>query len=339
MLASNFPLEKEMSTMTGAGVESGRWAMHWGREVPLHRRERGPDRLDGLGPRDRQSGQAGVPRLARHHLRARLERASSRQGNSPPTGTAAYVAFVSAAVKRYGPNGTFWTLNPSIPKRPIRDWQIWNEPNQAVFYWSDQPFAKDYVALLKASRKAIKALDPKARIVLAATVGDISADRKTAPALQSIYKAGGRGLFDVAAVHPFTFRVTNVMLLLDAYRATLNKNGDEKVPLLITELTWPSAKGKVTKPYGYETTESEQASRVREVMPKLVKLRSKLRLETVIWYTWSTTDTGKSSSFDYAGLRRWTGSKLVSKPAYSAYKAMALKYEGYKKKSRVLGGC
>jgi hypothetical protein len=140
-------------------------------------------------------------------------------------------------------------------------------------------------------------------------------------------------------VHPFTYRVKNVMVLLDAYRATLNKNGDSKKPMLITELTWPSAKGKVAKPYGYETTESEQASRIREVMPQLVKRRSKLKLETVIWYTWSTTDTGKGSSFDYAGLRRWTGSKLVSKPAFSAYKSEALRYEGCKTKSRVLGGC
>ena len=261
------------------------------------------------------------------------------QASSPPEGTANYVRFVQAAVRRYGPDGTFWEQNPSIPKRPIHDWQIWNEPNQAKFYWSDQPFAKDYVALLKASRSAIKKLDPKARIVLAATVGDISSDRKSAPALQAIYKAGGRKLFDVAAVHPFTYRVKNVMLLLDAYRRTLDKNGDRKKPMLITEMAWPSAKGKGTPLYGYETTESEQAKRIREVMPELVKRRSKLRLETVIWYTWSTTDAGKSSSFDYAGLRRWTGSKLVSKPGFGAYKSVALKYEGCKKKKRVLGSC
>jgi hypothetical protein len=260
------------------------------------------------------------------------------QAASPPKGTTDYVRFLEAAVRRYGPDGTFWKANPSIPKRPIRDWQIWNEPNQAAFYWSDQPFAKDYVALLRASRTAIKRLDRKARIVLAATVGDISSDRRTAPALQSIYKAGGKGLFDIAAVHPFTYRVKNVMLLLSAYRNTLNKNGDKKMPLLITEMAWPSAKGKVPKLYGYETTESEQAKRVREVMPQLVKERSKLRLQTVIWYTWSTTDKGDNSFF-YAGLRRWTGSKLVSKPAFSAFKSMALKYEGCKTKRRVVGGC
>jgi hypothetical protein len=353
MLAAAFPLEKEWGVMTGAGVESGRWAMHWGlmqpyktmAEVPEAERFRYTD--EGGIPTDWTGSDLVIGNLAKRGFRVWPDITFAPawaarhpgQGNSPPVGTASFVAFAQAAVKRYGPNGTFWTANPSIPKRPIRDWQIWNEPNQAAFYWSDQPFAKDYVALVKASRKAIKALDPKARIVLAATVGDISADRKSAPALQSIYKAGGKGLFDVAAVHPFTYRVTNVMLLLNAYRATLNKNGDKKKPLLITELAWPSAKGKVTKPYGYETTESEQASRVREVMPLLVKQRSKLRLETVIWYTWSTTDTGKGSSFDYAGLRRWTGSKLVSKPAFSAFKSMALKYEGCKTKSRVLGGC
>jgi hypothetical protein len=353
MLAPGFPLEKEWGVMTGAGVESARWAMHWGLIQPYKTMDEVPeaDRFrftdEGGVPTDWTGSDLVIGNLAKRGFRVwpditfapRWAARHPGRANSPPEGTADYVEFVEAAVKRYGPNGTFWAANPTIPKRPIHDWQIWNEPNQAAFYWSDQPFAKDYVALLKASRTAIKALDPKARVVLAATVGDISADRKSAPALQSIYKAGGKGLFDVAAVHPFTYRVKNLMLLLDAYRATLNKNGDAKMQLLITELTWPSAKGKVSRPYGYETTESEQASRIREVMPQLVKRRSKLRLQTVIWYTWSTTDTGSRSSFDYAGLRRWTGSKLVSKPGFSAFKSMALRYEGCKTKSRVIGGC
>src|SRR5262249_9850595 len=37
--------------------------------------------------------------------------------------------FVTQAVHRYGPSGTFWAENPSLPPRPIRTWQIWNEEN------------------------------------------------------------------------------------------------------------------------------------------------------------------------------------------------------------------
>ena len=31
--------------------------------------------------------------------------------------------------RRYGPDGDFWTENPLLPKHPIEDWQVWNEPN------------------------------------------------------------------------------------------------------------------------------------------------------------------------------------------------------------------
>ena len=85
---------------------------------------------------------------------------------SPPADPATYARFVGALVRRYGPSGSFWAAHPDLPRRPLRDWQIWNEPGQR-FFWAPKPSAKGYVALLRASRKAIKKADPKARVVLA----------------------------------------------------------------------------------------------------------------------------------------------------------------------------
>ena len=47
----------------------------------------------------------------------------------PPKHYADLGRFGAVLVRRYGPNGTFWSQNPSVPKLPIRAWQIWNEPN------------------------------------------------------------------------------------------------------------------------------------------------------------------------------------------------------------------
>ena len=47
---------------------------------------------------------------------------------APPKSATGFAKFTSVLVRRYGPKGSFWTANPSLPKRPIRDWQIWNEP-------------------------------------------------------------------------------------------------------------------------------------------------------------------------------------------------------------------
>ena len=60
---------------------------------------------------------------------------------------------------------------PELPRRPVRDWQIWNEPH-FDFYWSapgkdKNRWAREYVELLRKAKLAIEALDPRARIVLA----------------------------------------------------------------------------------------------------------------------------------------------------------------------------
>jgi hypothetical protein len=88
-------------------------------------------------------------------------------------------------------------------------WQVWNEPNQAVYGWSDQPFAPGYVALLRAARAAIKGVDPHAQIVLAGLVGPSSGHD-----LNTIYAAHGRGLFDMADLHPFAIKPEGVLRIV-----------------------------------------------------------------------------------------------------------------------------
>ena len=41
--------------------------------------------------------------------------------------------------KRYGPRGSWWQDHPDVPKRPIRTWQIWNEPHLR-FQWGNPIF-------------------------------------------------------------------------------------------------------------------------------------------------------------------------------------------------------
>src|SRR2546429_540736 len=64
-------------------------------------------------------------------------RGDASSGASPPRDPADYVASLRALVARYGPAGSFWSENPSVPRRPLRTWQIWNEP-QLRYQWADQ---------------------------------------------------------------------------------------------------------------------------------------------------------------------------------------------------------
>lgn len=341
MLEPGFPLDPELGVMVRSGVETARVAVYWdvaqpyasAADVPAAQAAR--FRNEGGVPTDWGPTDRLVASLAARGFRVlptvlRAPAWGARHPgrfNSPPSGTGPFARFAGALVRRYGPEGAFWRERPDVPRRPLRDWQIWNEPNQPVFYWSDQPFARDYVALLRAARAQIKAADPRARVVLAGLVGE------SWTGLQRVYDAGGRGLFEVAAVHPFTLRPRNVVRILELFRATLDRNGARKVPMLATEVSWPSAKGKVTRTYGYEVSERDQARNLAALLPRMVAARRTLRLEGAYWYTWLSYDRRGNDPFSFSGLRRWTGSAAQDKPAYSTWRKLTRRYEGCSKRT------
>src|SRR5262249_39548266 len=44
----------------------------------------------------------------------------------PPSDPADLGNFVVTLIHRYGPSGSFWANNPTVPKVPITSWQLWN---------------------------------------------------------------------------------------------------------------------------------------------------------------------------------------------------------------------
>ena len=52
---------------------------------------------------------------------------------------ASFSAFVRSLVERYGTGGTFWEENPDLAARPIRYYDIWNEPYVPRFWGGDIP--------------------------------------------------------------------------------------------------------------------------------------------------------------------------------------------------------
>lgn len=251
-------------------------------------------------------------------------------GASPPKPDK-YAQFLHELIVRYGPNGQFWEFHPELPQLPIRDWQVWNEPPSPGF-WSKQPFAKRYVALLKAARFAIKGTDPGARVVLAGLTWKSWED------IAKIYKAGGHGLFDAVSLHPYTKRPIDVPAIVGEVRKVMARYGDAKLPVLITELSWPSAKGHPNDHYGYEVTEKEQASKLAQVLPILARQRVRLHIERVYWFSWLSIDSGRYT-FSYSGLRTIRGKKIRDKPALAAYRKGVLALEGCKRKGATVKRC
>jgi hypothetical protein len=205
-----------------------------------------------------------------------------------------------------------------VPKLPIRAWQIWNEPNHDR-YWSDQPFAAGYVRLARAARAAIKKADPGA-LVVAAGFADRSWESIT-----QLYRADAKGVFDVIAIHPYTYEVKNVLRLVRYARRSLKQAGDGSRPLWLTEVTWSSGKRPGHMPFPFETTVTDQAKRLSEALPLLIAQRKALGVDRIYWENWISGDRNHANPFDFSGLRvlRADGS-VRSKPAYFAFKKVAL---------------
>jgi polysaccharide biosynthesis protein PslG len=253
--------------------------------------------------------------------------AATRPGDlsSPPRDPAAVQAFLAALVGRYGPVGTFWAEHPELPRLTIRAWQIWNEPNHRGV-WSEQPYAPSYVRTLRAAAAGVRGADPGAKVVLAGLVN------RSWLALRELYRAGAHGLFDAVAIHPYTAKPRNVVRLVELARKEMRRRGDGKLPIWITELSWPaaktrSAKGKVRRWFGFEVTPAGQALRLGRALALLSAARERLRIGHVSWYTWLSSETGPSS-FDWSGLRRVRNGRAVSTPTLFVFRRAARRLEG-----------
>ena len=255
---------------------------------------------------------------------------------SPPKGTSDYTSFLRKAIRRYGPKGRFWKAHPDIPKRPVRTWQIWNEPD-LQFQWyrpedTWQPkHAAAYGRLLRAAYRTVHKTDPGAKVVSASVAIDGWL------VLEDLYRyAGIRGYFDIAGVQAEAGDWHFLPTVLRRFRAVLDRHGARRIPMWGTEFGWPASDGR-TPPLsyafgymtGYATTDSGMASRLRKGYGLLAKrsLRRELRLQRLLWFTGVSRYSG-TFEYDYSGLLWHHGESVEPKPAYDAYAQTARKYEG-----------
>lgn len=342
-------LGEQLDQMVASGVESLRVTFNWStaqpyaswRDVPLGQ---AADFTDGPGdiPTDFRATDQIVALAAQRQLPllpvvvyAPPWDVSPEGSHVRPVRDAPFGNFLTALVERYGPDGSFWSTNPSIPRQPVTMWQVWNEPDIS-FYWSTANFAKGYVSLLRVAHDAIKRVDPAATVVLAGLTNDSWRD------LEAIYKVrGARQLFDVVAADPYTLQPAGVITILSYVRHVMDRYGDRHKPILATEVGWPSALGRTRQNFGINTTERGQASKLRQLMPMLASDRQRLGLAGFYYYTWLSTDQRGDYSFDFSGLLGFNAKLdlIYAKPAYSTFRRIALTLELCRKKGRVPTSC
>jgi Glycosyl hydrolase catalytic core len=240
--------------------------------------------------------------------------------------TDAFAAYMDALVGRYGPDGSFWAEHPDVPERPLRHWQIYNEPG----------LSKRYAPLLKAAHDAVKDADPGAKIVLAGLTGT---DAGTPwDVLRYQYRRGGiGGWFDIAALHLYTGNAENVDDGVRLFRRVMKRNGDRRKPLWMTEFGITASKGRTDAPRAQRTlrtTDKGMAKFLAVAYRNLMRRHERLRLQRAYWYTWASSYERGGDIFEFAGLNEFADDRLDPKPALGAYRASARRDEGCRKTTR-----
>jgi hypothetical protein len=324
--------------MRGAGVESVRELFFWANI------ETAPGTYNWTGA-DRQVGLAASHRLTILATVQGTPRWASTRGDRgdfatyPPKQLSRYQAFIRTLIGRYGPKGTFWAANPTIPKRPIREWQIWNEPS-ASYFLNVKSYRKYYPKMLKAGYKAVKGADRKAKVVAAGLASFLQESGKKTFSWAdqaAFYKRGFRRYFDIAAVHPFNKSVKAYVDALEEHRKVMRRYKDGKKPIYVTEFTFLGSKGKLRNKedyFGLEVTPAQQRSRLKATYKAFAK-RKDLRIRKAFWYAWGSgyspvsCDNGSTDpTFQYAGLLSVPcgGTVFTVTPLLRAYRSAARKY-------------
>jgi hypothetical protein len=234
-------------------------------------------------------------------------------GTYPPATNASLAAYAIQAVRRYGPAGSFWAERPELPQRPLRSWQIWNEPNLRV-YWLPKPNAAQYTQMLKTVGAAIRLVDPGAEI-LTAGLPHSRAGVSIEQFVRDMYAAGAKGSFDTLAIHPYAGGADGVYSLVNLFRALLDEHGDTDKRIWITELGW--ATGGPAHPFNIG--EHGQAELTKRVLATLVAQAPQLKLRGLIYFNWRDLPPDPATGDRWglhAGLFRRDGSE---KPGFTAF--------------------
>jgi polysaccharide biosynthesis protein PslG len=220
--------------------------------------------------------------------------------------------FVRAAVQRYGSDGSFWKENSDAPKLPVTDWQLWNEPNSPLF-WKPTPDAGEYLTLLRGFDSAVHGVDPDARIMLGGLFPTPKGGDDLDDFLSALYRGGGKGLFDATAVHPYAAAPRDALRFAEQARGVMNRFGDSKAGLWITEVGWASG----GQPSGLTVGPERQAGYLTQTFDLAARERQRLGLEGVIWY--SLNDVPGSVWPAHCGLFTLDGQP---KPSWDAFTAL-----------------
>jgi hypothetical protein len=228
----------------------------------------------------------------------------SQSAVAQPANPAQFGQFAGAVAARYAPQG-------------VRDFEIWNEPNNIAF-WQPAPNPAAYAAILEAAYSDIKSVDPSALVISAglAPEGNEGGNIAQLTFLQDLYADGAKGSFDAVGYHPYSFpALPNTYELWSAWSqmdatptsvmSIMTAHGDGNKQIWITEMGAPTG-GPDSVGTSGQTEAVSQAVEDAKNTPWIGAL---------YLYTYQDSGGDPTTDEDWFGLLNADGSP---KPAWSA---------------------
>lgn len=219
-------------------------------------------------------------------------------GDFFPPDPQSFASFAGSVVGRY--------------KDRIKYWEVWNEPDNAV-YWKPNPDPAAYANLLKATAAAIRAADPNARILVAGMV----TPEPAVSFLTTIAAQGAWDSFDILSIHPYTDPKGPEEGQINSagvgqIRALAERLGNK--PIWATEFGWSTGAG------GRGGVAFDEESQANYLVRGATLLRA-AGVERVLWYKLKDNESNEQ----YGLLSLGTGAKDYSHPkaAFTALRTLS----------------
>jgi hypothetical protein len=219
-----------------------------------------------------------------------------------PTSSAQFAAWGATVASRYGSGG-------------VTSYEIWNEPNSAVF-WLPQPNPAAYTADLKAAYTAIKAVEPSQTVISGGLAPEATdgTDINGITFLQDMYADGAKNYFNALGYHPYSFPAlpntyeswsgfSQLSETSPSIRSVMAANGDSAKQVWLTEVGWPTNTTSTTGLTG-DDAQTDDISQIATFAG------ANSWVGPIYWFTYQDDNAGpfglvgeKSSYYVYSGAQ------------------------------------